>query len=78
MFLWLVKCKTRSFNLNLYLCFQISDLMNLPDDINFIMDELDFARSEAEESGKTCEEMYSFCPSKSIMQIVKRVNKMLR
>ena len=52
--------------------------MNLPDDINYIMDELDFARNEAKDSGKTCEEMYSYCPSKSIMQIMKRVKKILR
>jgi len=58
--------------------FMISDLMNLPDDINYILDELDFARSEAEESEKTCEEMYSYCPSKSIMQIMKSIKKVLR
>ena len=34
------------------------------------MDELSDARTEATENEVTCEEMYSDCPSKSIMTVL--------
>ena len=51
--------------------------MNLPDDVNFIMDELGDARNDAKENQVTCKEMYSQCPSKTIMDILYRVRTLV-
>ena len=51
--------------------------MNMPDDINFVLDELGEARNDAEENGVTCQEMYNQCPSKPIMDIVRRARKLV-
>ena len=56
---------------------QISEFMNMPDDINFILDELGEARNDAKENEVTCQEMYNQCPSKTIMDIVNRAKKLL-
>ena len=60
-----------------YFFFQISEFMNMPDDINFILDELGEARNDAKENEVTCEEMYNQCPSKTIMEIVNRARKLV-
>ena len=57
--------------------FQISEFMNMPDDINFILDELGDARNDAKENEVTCQEMYNQCPSKTIMDIVNRAKKLV-
>lgn len=57
--------------------FQISEFMNMPDDINFILDELGEARNDAKENEVTCEEMYNQCPSKTIMDIVNRARNLV-
>ena len=56
---------------------QISEFMNMPDDINFILDELGEARNDAKENEVTCQEMYNQCPSKTIMDIVNRARKLV-
>lgn len=60
-----------------FFLFQISDFMNMPDDINFILDELGEARNDAKENEVTCQEMYNQCPSKTIMDIVNRAKKLV-
>mgnify|MGYP001259178618 FL=1 len=62
-------------NLFRFSLFQISEFMNMPDDINFILDELGEARNDAKENEVTCQEMYNQCPSKTIMDIVYRAKK---
>ena len=51
--------------------------MNMPDDINFIIDELGEARHDAKENQVNCQEMYNQCPSKTIMNIVKRAKTLV-
>ena len=65
---------------NIFTCsflLQISEFMNMPDDINFILDELGEARNDAKENEVTCQEMYNQCPSKTIMDIVNRARKLV-
>ena len=52
---------------------QVSEFLYLSDDVNYIVDELSDARTEATENEVTCEEMYSDCPSKSIMTLLNQL-----
>jgi len=56
---------------------EISDVINLPDDIQYIVDELEDARHDAKDDELICEDLYDRCSSKSIGSILKNMNKLM-
>ena len=48
---------------------QMSPLFNLSEDLLYILDEMGDARDEATVNKVTCEEMYSDCPSSTIVKL---------
>ena len=46
--------------------------MNLPDGLLDMIDEFSEARKEALDYGATCKEMYSDCPSDTLVGIIKK------
>jgi len=54
------------------LFFKYSEMMNLPDGLIDIIDEFSDARQEAFDNSKTCLEMYSDCPSETLIAIMKK------
>ena len=53
-------------------------MMNLPDDLNNIIDELKDARYDNSETETTCEEIFSDCPAPSIVSIKNHLNKLIK
>ena len=53
-------------------------MVNLPDDLNNIIDELKDARSDNSEDETTCEEMFSDCLAPSIVTIKNHLNKLMK
>ena len=55
-------------------------MMNLPDDLNNIIDELKDARYDNSETDAetTCEEIFSDCPAPSIVSIKNHLNKLMK
>ena len=53
-------------------------MVNLPDDLNNIIDELKDARSDNSEDDRTCEEMFSDCLAPSIVTIKNHLNKLMK
>ena len=47
-------------------------MMNLPDGLIDMIDEFSDARQEALDNRETCKEMYSDCPSETLIGIMKR------
>ena len=48
---------------------EMSQFMNLSDDVLYMLDEMGDARTEASENDVTCEEMYSDCPATTIISL---------
>ena len=53
-------------------------MINLPDDLNNIIDELKDARYDNSESETTCEEIFSDCPAPSIVSLKDHLNKLMK
>ena len=47
-------------------------MMNLPDGLLDMIDEFSDARHEALDNRETCKEMYSDCPSDTLIDIMKK------
>ena len=58
--------------------YQVSEALNLPDDVNYILDELGDARNDAKNNEVECHEMYDACPSKTISSIMYKFNKLMQ
>ncbi len=71
---FVTKYTIEAYKANMFL--QYSDLMNLPDDLNNIIDELKDARYDNSETN--CEEIFSDCPAPSIVSIKKNLNKLMK
>jgi len=54
------------------LFFKYAEMMNLPDGLIDMIDEFSDARQEALDNRETCKEMYSDCPSETLIGIMKR------
>jgi len=52
------------------LIFKYAEMMNLPDGLLDMVDELSDARQEALDNRETCKEMYSECPSETLIGIM--------
>ena len=50
-------------------------MMNLPDGLLDMVDELSDARQEALDNRETCKEMYSECPSETLIGIMSKFSK---
>ena len=50
-------------------------MMNLPDGLLDMVDELSDARQEALHDRETCKEMYSDCPSETLISIMSKFTK---
>ena len=55
-----------------FFLFQYAEMMNLPDGLIDMIDEFSDARQEALDNRETCKEMYSDCPSETLIGIMKR------
>ena len=54
-------------------------MINLPDDLNNIIDELKDARYDnSETEDTTCEEIFSDCPAPSIVSIKNKLDKLMK
>lgn len=53
-------------------------MMNLPDDLNNIIDELKDAKDEEIEPESSCEEVFSDCPSESIGSILGHLKELMK
>ena len=53
-------------------------MINLPDDLNNIIDELKDARYDNSETETTCEETFLDCPAPSILSIKKNLKKLMK
>ena len=56
----------------------MSEALNLPDDVNYILDELGDARNDAKNNEVECHEMYDACPSNTIANILSKFNKLMQ
>jgi len=56
--------------------FKYAEMMNLPDGLLDMIDEFSEAREEALANKETCKEMYSDCPSETLIGIMSRFTKM--
>jgi len=57
------------------LFFKYAELMNLPDGLLDMIDEFSDAREEALENKESCQQMYSDCPSETLIGIMSRFTK---
>jgi len=57
------------------LFFKYAEMLNLPDGLIDLVDEFSDARVEARDNHETCEEMYSDCPSETLMNIMSKFAK---
>ena len=53
-------------------------MINLPDDLNNIIDELKDARYDNTETDSTCQEIFSDCPSESIVSLMSHLEKLMK
>jgi len=54
------------------LVFKYAEMMNLPDGLLDMIDEFSEARQEALDNGETCKQMYSDCPSDTLVGIINK------